>query len=80
MLTFENNEFNGIIINSEQLPENADVFSEKLQALISYGNSEQKSVIWITLAIQQANLITAATQLGFIFHNCLPEEITLVFN
>ena len=47
--------------------------------MISYGNSEQKSVIWITLAIQQANLITAATQLGFTFHNCLPKEVTLVF-
>jgi 8-oxo-dGTP pyrophosphatase MutT (NUDIX family) len=79
LLAFEYNKFNGIIINSEQLPADIDVFLPKLMALLDHATLQQKSVIWLTLPISLAHLIAAATAQGFTFHNCLPTEVTLIF-
>ncbi len=79
MLAFEYNKFNGIIINSNQIPEDIDVFSPQLNALLSHAKLQEKSVIWLTLSISLAHLIAAATTQGFTFHNCLSTEVTLIF-
>ena len=70
MLAFEYNQFNGIIIDSTQLPEDMAEFEQQLSALLSHANLLKKSVIWITLPIKLAHLIAAATKRGFTFHNC----------
>ncbi|MBL4629975.1 MAG: DNA mismatch repair protein MutT, partial [Paraglaciecola sp.] len=79
MLAFEYNQFNGIIINSAELPQDVTVFSQQLTTLLSHAKTQKTSVIWLTLAIDLAALITIATTQGFTFHNCLPNEVTLVF-
>lgn len=79
MLTFEYNKFNGIIINSDQLPADIDVFLPELLALLDHAQLHQKAVIWLTLPINLAHLIATATSQGFTFHNCLPTEVTLIF-
>ena len=79
MLAFEYNKFNGIIINSAQLPEDIDVFLQQLSALLSHAKLQKKAVIWLTLPIDLAHFITIATKQGFTFHNCLPTEVTLTF-
>ncbi|GAC21350.1 NUDIX domain-containing protein [Paraglaciecola arctica] len=79
MLAFEYNKFNGIIINSEQIPEDIDVFLPQLNALLSHAKQQKKAVIWLTLPIDFAHLIAIATSQGFTFHNCLPTEVTLTF-
>lgn len=79
MLAFEYNKFNGIIIDSEQIPEEVDVFLAQLNALLSHAKLQKKSVVWLTLPIDLAHLIAIATSQGFIFHNCLPTEVTLTF-
>lgn len=73
------NKFNGIIINSDQLPEDTDVFLQQLSALLSHAKLQKKAVIWLTLPIDLAHFIAVATTQGFIFHNCLPTEVTLIF-
>jgi 8-oxo-dGTP pyrophosphatase MutT (NUDIX family) len=79
LLAFEYNKFNGIIINSAQIPEDIDVFLEQLSALLSHAKQQGKAVIWLTLPIDLAHLIAIATAQGFTFHNCLPTEVTLTF-
>ena len=79
MLAFEYNKFNGIIINSGQLPDSIDVFSQQLSGLLTHALLEKKAVIWLTLPIDLAHLIATATTQGFTFHNCLATEVTLVF-
>jgi 8-oxo-dGTP pyrophosphatase MutT (NUDIX family) len=79
LLAFEYNKFNGIIINSAQIPEDIDVFLEQLSALLNHAKQQGKAVIWLTLPIDLAHLIAIATTQGFTFHNCLPTEVTLTF-
>jgi 8-oxo-dGTP pyrophosphatase MutT (NUDIX family) len=79
LLAFEYDKFNGIIINSAQLPQDIDVFLQQLSALLSHAKLQGKAVTWLTLPIDLAHLITIATSQGFTFHNCLPREVTLIF-
>jgi 8-oxo-dGTP pyrophosphatase MutT (NUDIX family) len=79
LLAFEYNKFNGIIINSREIPEDKDVFSQQLTALLDHAKLQKKSVIWLTLPIRLAQLVAAATTQGFTFHNCLPTEVTLIY-
>lgn len=79
MLAFEYNKFNGIIISSDQIPEDVDTFLTQLNALLSHAKQQEKAVIWLTLPIDLAHLIAIATSQGFTFHNCLPSEVTLTF-
>lgn len=79
MLAFEYNKFNGIIIDSAAIPHDQDVFLQQLSALLEHACLHKKAVIWLTLPIDLAHLITIATTQGFTFHNCLPAEVTLVF-
>ncbi|MFT5542899.1 MAG: hypothetical protein ACI96N_002104, partial [Arenicella sp.] len=70
MLAFEFNKFNGIIINSAELPEDKEMFLQQLSALLNHAKQQKKAVIWLTLSIDLAHLISAATTQGFTFHNC----------
>jgi len=79
LLAFEYNKFNGIIINSEQLPEEIDVFLQQLNALLNHAKQQKKAVVWLTLPIDLSHLIATATNQGFTFHNCLSTEVTLIF-
>ncbi|MEP1869542.1 MAG: NUDIX domain-containing protein [Paraglaciecola sp.] len=79
LLAFEYNQFNGVIINSDRIPENSEIFSNQLSALLRYTKQQNKAVVWLTLPINLSHLISISTDQGFTFHNCLPEEVTLVF-
>jgi 8-oxo-dGTP pyrophosphatase MutT (NUDIX family) len=79
LLAFEYNKFNGIIIDSAEIPDDQEVFLQHLSALLDHANLHKKAVIWLTLPIDLAHLITIATTQGFTFHNCLPTEVTLIF-
>jgi 8-oxo-dGTP pyrophosphatase MutT (NUDIX family) len=79
LLAFEYNKFNGIIIDSAEIPHDQDVFLQQLSALLEHASLHKKAVIWITLPIELSHLITITTTQGFTFHNCLPTEVTLTF-
>ena len=70
--------FNGVIISAQNLPENAAVFAAKLAALLARSESDGKQLVWLTLPIDRAHLTGIATELGFVFHNCLEAELTLI--
>lgn len=70
--------FNGVIIPAQNLPEDAAVFATKLAALLAQSERDGKQLVWLTLPIERAHLTGIATELGFVFHNCLEAELTLI--
>lgn len=78
MLSFQADAFNGIIIDTDKLPATQTLFQAALELTIAYAASENKRLIWLTLPIERSNIVPIATELGFVFHNCLETEITLI--
>ncbi|PTY37699.1 DNA mismatch repair protein MutT [Saccharospirillum sp. MSK14-1] len=70
--------FNGVIISAQNLPEDVAVFAEKLAALLAQSERDGKQLIWLTLPLNRAHFTGIATELGFVFHNCLEAELTLI--
>lgn len=77
-MQFEPDKFNGIIINHTDIPTDTETFHTQLSHILAFARAEHKNIIWLTLPIEQANLVPAATQLGFVYHNCLENELTLI--
>lgn len=77
-MKFTLDKFNGLIIDSLSVPENESEFENYLTEIINFAINENKNLIWLTLPIEKSYLVKAATNLGFVFHNCLESELTLI--
>ncbi|MGF1753782.1 NUDIX domain-containing protein [Vibrio makurazakiensis] len=77
-MEFKLDQFNGIIIDPISIPNNENDFASQLASIVQFSSQNKKGITWITLPIESSNLIKFATELGFIFHNCLEHEITLI--
>lgn len=77
MLTYQFDDFNGVIIDTCSVHEDKASFLSHLKDLLTLV-SDHKRLIWLTLPIKKSHLIDVATDLGFVFHNCLETQITLV--
>jgi len=75
---FTLDKFNGIIIDPATAPHDADSFNAELSEITEFSKQNNKGIIWISLPISLSHLIPVATELGFVFHNCLEDEITLI--
>ncbi|WP_413700870.1 NUDIX domain-containing protein [Psychromonas sp. KJ10-10] len=78
MLTYNFDNYNGVTIDKQTLPESESVFIEHFEDMLSSVKAQGKQLIWLTLAIEQSKFIQIATNAGFVFHNCLEDEITLI--
>lgn len=74
-------QFNGVTLQvSDQLKEKSSTqFVEQLSQAIELLTQQNKQLIWLTLNISQSVLISSATELGFVFHNCQEDELTLIY-
>ncbi|MFT2091006.1 NUDIX domain-containing protein [Paraglaciecola sp. 2405UD69-4] len=79
MLAFEYNQFNGVIVDTKHIPQDIKSFSQQLNALLQHTKQQNKAVVWLTLDITLSHLIAVATEQGFTFHNCLPDQVTLIY-
>lgn len=77
-MKFELDKFNGVIVDPLSIPDCADEFHKHLSELTHFAVTENKNLIWLTLPIDKSHLIKSATDLGFVFHNCLESELTLI--
>lgn len=77
-MKFELDKFNGIIIGREDVPADVDTFHAQLADIVALAHAEAKNIIWLTLPIGLSHLVPIATELGFVFHNCLEDEVTLI--
>jgi mutator protein MutT len=78
MLESQFDAFNGVIISATRFSHSETDFNKQLNALIVDSHSEGKQLIWLTLDIAQSFLIKSATDKGFVFHNCLEDQLTLI--
>lgn len=77
-LKFFQDNFNGVVITTSSLPENPAQCAELLLHNLAIFELQNKKLIWATLTIEQSNLISAFTDLGFHFHSCTEQSISLV--
>ncbi|MDK9761213.1 NUDIX domain-containing protein [Vibrio sp. D420a] len=77
-MEFTLDKFNGIIIDPASVPHDANTFNAELNQITEFSKQNNKGIIWISLPISLSHLIPVATELGFVFHNCLEDEITLI--
>ena len=77
-MEFTLDKFNGIIIDPASVPHDVNSFNTELHQITEFSKQNNKGIIWISLPISLSHLIPVATELGFVFHNCLEDEITLI--
>lgn len=78
MLDYKLDAFNGAIISISAFSEDSLNFEEQLNTLIKDLSRQGKQLLWLTLTIEKSFLIPIATNLGFVFHNCLEDQMTLI--
>lgn len=71
-------DFNGVVIDRQHLTNSKVQFTDQFNRLLLLAKSEGKQLIWFSLSIQQSAFIKVLTDAGFVFHNCLEDEITLI--
>jgi len=78
LLKYQFDDYNGVVIEKQPLPDSINEFSEQLTTLLALIKAQSKQLVWFSLSIQQSALIKVLTDTGFVFHNCLEDEITLI--
>lgn len=78
LLIYQFDEYNGVVLEQQNLPDNLDQFTEQFDAMLLLVRNQGKQLIWFSLSIQQSAFIKVLTDTGFVFHNCLEDEITLI--
>lgn len=69
--------YNGITIQSVDLPENIFEFEKNLENLLEE-LKDLRNLIWIYIDIKKSSFIPIATKLGFTFHSCNSDYILLI--
>lgn len=69
--------YNGITIESKDLPSSIEEFETNLDFLIK-NVKDRRFLIWIYIDIKKSDFIPVATKKGFIFHSCDEEYILVV--
>jgi len=69
--------YNGITIDSKDLPSNKDEFEINLDFLIEQ-TKDRRNLIWIYIDINRSDFIPLATKRGFYFHSCDENYILVV--
>nr|XP_010919693.1 nudix hydrolase 8 [Elaeis guineensis] len=72
-------EYGGIIIKSEGLPWNANIFASALQQSLSHWKVEGKKGIWLKLPLDRSELVPIAVKEGFEYHHAEQTYIMLTY-
>ena len=77
MLTFQEDPYNGLIIDPQSTKISSQEFKIVLIALINDAKEKKINLLWLDLTIEQSQHIAIALELGFEFHNCEAKRTTL---
>ncbi|WP_017443831.1 NUDIX hydrolase [Gayadomonas joobiniege] len=78
MFNYQFNQFAGVHLNINTEFYSSD-FTSHLKTLLAEFGAANKKVVWLTLAAEQADFVPDCIKLGFEYHNCLPDQITLIY-
>ncbi|CAK9173289.1 unnamed protein product [Ilex paraguariensis] len=62
-------EYDGVIVNSERLPSNSNVFATKLRSSLSHWRTKGKKGVWLKLPLEKSELVPVAVKEGFKYHH-----------
>ncbi|KAM5573038.1 nudix hydrolase 8 [Rosa sericea] len=72
-------EYGGVIVDPERLPENADAFAYILHSSLSNWKMEGKKGIWLKLPVERAELVPVAVKEGFQYHHAERGYVMLTY-
>jgi 8-oxo-dGTP pyrophosphatase MutT (NUDIX family) len=77
-LAFAPDMFGGVIVESESLPEQAEVFHAALQRSLEAWKAGGVRLAWLAVPLRRAALIPVAVAAGFTFHHTNDDDLMLV--
>jgi 8-oxo-dGTP pyrophosphatase MutT (NUDIX family) len=77
ILPFTPDQFGGIIVEPNTLPESPDTFREVLGSSLAHWRAEGSRLVWLDVPIASAALIPVAVEAGFIFHHSEEDHLML---
>lgn len=77
-MEFKRDNFNGIIVDADSLPDDPQALRGAVDGLVAFIERERLALAWVTLPITNAQGIPVFTAAGFSFHSCLTDQLTLV--
>ncbi|MBL4828667.1 MAG: NUDIX domain-containing protein [Aliivibrio sp.] len=78
LLAHQFDDFDGVIINTAELPNSTTLFTAELTTLLASLKPFKKRLVWLTLPIDKAAWVGIVAGFGFVFHNCLEQEVTMI--
>ncbi|KAJ0961876.1 hypothetical protein J5N97_029704 [Dioscorea zingiberensis] len=72
-------EYGGIVVNSEKLPRNANAFASILHVSLSQWRLEGKKGVWLKLPLQRSELVPVAVKEGFKYHHAEESYVMLTY-
>jgi 8-oxo-dGTP pyrophosphatase MutT (NUDIX family) len=77
-LTFSRDQFGGVIIDPDQLPEDAEAFAAVLHQSLDAWRTDGIRLVWLGVPIQRAALIPVAVSAGFKFHHSDENDLMMI--
>jgi 8-oxo-dGTP pyrophosphatase MutT (NUDIX family) len=71
-------QFGGIIVETDPLPEDVDEFRERLRYSMDAWQKDGKRLVWLDVPRRLSELIPVATQAGFFFHHSDEDNLVMV--
>ncbi|XP_020694053.1 nudix hydrolase 8 isoform X1 [Dendrobium catenatum] len=72
-------EYDGVVIDSQSLPLSANAFTTILQSSLSSWKLEGKKGVWLKILEKQADLVPVALKQGFSYHHAEPGYVMLTY-
>ncbi|KAK8998133.1 hypothetical protein V6N11_012664 [Hibiscus sabdariffa] len=79
MLDAFDDEYGGVIVDSERLPANPNVFASMLRFSISHWKAKEKKGIWLKLPAEKSDLVPVAVTEGFEYHHAERGYVMLTY-
>ncbi|KAH6790705.1 nudix hydrolase-like protein 8 [Perilla frutescens var. frutescens] len=72
-------EYEGVVVNPEQLPSNPHVFASALRSSIHHWKIKGKKGVWLKLPLEKSELVPVAVQEGFQYHHAEKSYVMMTF-
>ncbi|KAJ4769908.1 Nudix hydrolase [Rhynchospora pubera] len=79
ILDFIEDDYEGVIINCNSLPDASNLFAAALQSSLSYWKYMGKKGVWLRILKEQADLVPVALKSGFCYHHAEPGYVMLTY-
>ncbi|KAJ3691945.1 hypothetical protein LUZ60_012295 [Juncus effusus] len=76
---FNEDQYDGIIINHDSLPDSSNLFLSILNSSLSFWKSKGKKGVWLKILEHQADLVPIALKAGFKYHHAELDYIVLTY-